>query len=294
MKLKLKLKLIYLYRCFFFLSFVSVPIFALSPVRAENWTWKEGRKDLFLALENTFHASYLQATSTLSLWGLGIGGGALAYSFGQDDRIFKNYGRKGPRGLFRSVDDLAVASTFPLIPLAFYSLGVGEESASKSSKKMRNFALETFSATYLALVESALISFIPIHERPNQTNLSVWETNFRGDSSFPSGHVIPAAVLTFKTFEYYGPYYALIPLSFTTIAGVERIRSGKHYLSDVVGGILLSFFASEGSSRAYENAKEEKSQTYQKISSWSYQILPIVGSNSRSGGFYGGLFSLLF
>ena len=85
-----------------------------------------------------------------------------------------------------------------------------------------------------------------IHRRPNEANLSNWETDFRDTSSFPSGHVVPYAALFFKTLQFYGPAWSVIPLAFTVMSAVHRVQDGKHYLSDVVGGFFLAGFASEG------------------------------------------------
>ena len=107
----------------------------------------------------------------------------------------------------------------------------------------------------MALLESAALSVVHIHERPKIDKLSKWETNFRGSSSFPSGHVIPYAVITLKTFQFFGPYYAILPVALLAATSVQRVRDGKHYLSDVVGGFFLSAFASEGVRKAanYQN-----------------------------------------
>ncbi len=46
---------------------------------------------------------------------------------------------------------------------------------------------------YLADLETMLISHLPVHDRPRTDHLEFSEKAFRGDSSFPSGHVIPYA-----------------------------------------------------------------------------------------------------
>ena len=43
--------------------------------------------------------------------------------------------------------------------------------------------MEYMATLYLALVESGLLSFIQIHERPVNTNIGFWEEAFRGNSS---------------------------------------------------------------------------------------------------------------
>ena len=91
-----------------------------------------------------------------------------------------------------------------------------------------------------------MISLVHVHDRPVENGVGFWETAFRGDSSFPSGHIIPYAALFFKTLQFYGPYWSVIPGALTVISGQQRVEDGKHYLSDVVGAVFLTAFASEG------------------------------------------------
>jgi membrane-associated phospholipid phosphatase len=96
------------------------------------------------------------------------------------------------------------------------------------------------------MAESGLMSFIDIHERPRTDHTTFWEEAFRGNSSFPSGHVIPFSMLTFKVLQFYGPYAAIAPAAAALVVAFERINSEKHWSSDVIAGIGLSYFASEG------------------------------------------------
>lgn len=192
-----------------------------------------------------YQGSYMQFTAENNLYYAAAAAPSLWYSFKEDDRISRNARQKNIPKYMEISSDLAPVMSFPLIPIAFFTYGVKKENS-----KATQFAKETFAATYLALLESAAMSVIDIHERPNNDKLSKWETNFRGGSSFPSGHVIPYAVMTLKAFQFYGPYYALVPAALLTATSIQRVRDGKHYLSDVVGGIFLSAFASEGVRKA--------------------------------------------
>jgi undecaprenyl-diphosphatase len=91
------------------------------------------------------------------------------------------------------IGELGVLFSFPTIPLGTYIWG-----RTYNNPRLVNFAVEFASSMYLTLMESNLISFIHIHDRPDVSNLSKWETAFRSDSSFPSGHVVPYAILFFK------------------------------------------------------------------------------------------------
>lgn len=183
---------------------------------------------------------YIAVAAVPSLW----------WSFENDDRINENQKSKEISKFMQISSDLSPALSFPLIPYAFFTYGKVYDDVHSVQ-----FAKEYFAALYLALVESAAISLIPVHERPNTENLSKLETAFRGDSSFPSGHVVPYATLAFKTFQFYGPLPALAPLALFVGTSYQRVRDQKHFFSDIVGGFFLSAFASEGVRRAglYKN-----------------------------------------
>lgn len=172
------------------------------------------------------------------------------YSFENDKRLSDNQRAKKLRKIYDITGDMGVAFNFPVIPISLYYLG-----KNNSSEKLVNFSKEYMAAMYLTLAETGVISYIPSHERPNKEGQSFWETSFRGKNSFPSGHIVPYSVLFFKTMQYYGPAWSVIPGVLTYFASMQRIREGRHYVSDVVGAFWLSAFASEGvrSASGYKN-----------------------------------------
>lgn len=192
-----------------------------------------------------------------NLYALPLVTASLWYSFKEDDRISNNERSKAIKKPIQLAGDFAVVASFPIIPITTYSIG-----KKINDDKLMQFSFEYFSALYLTLAESAALSLIQIHKRPDQEKLSPWETNFRGDSSFPSGHVVPYSVLMFKMFQFYGPYAAIIPGALTYMASKQRIQDGKHYMSDVVGGIWLSYFAAEGVRQA--NGYKQNSAMYKE------------------------------
>ena len=111
---------------------------------------------------------------------------------------------------------------------------------------MMQFMMEYASAMYLTLAETGILSYIQIHKRPSPHNISFWEKEFRGNSSWPSGHIVPYSALFFKTLQFYGPAWSTIPLALTLMSSLQRMQDGKHYLSDIVGAFFLSAIASEG------------------------------------------------
>jgi membrane-associated phospholipid phosphatase len=174
---------------------------------------------------------YIMGAAVPTLW----------YSFKHDDRL-SALGRATEMPSFiDNVGDSGVIFNFPVIPIAFYALSLKTKNSHHAQ-----FAAEYAASLYLALGESALMSFIPVHDRPDREGLNFFETAFRGRSSFPSGHVMPYAVLTFKAFQFYGPWWAIPPLALTVMSSLQRVVDGRHFVSDVVGGVFLAAFASEG------------------------------------------------
>lgn len=223
----------------FLVLFVSLNLKAADLDGATYW---KGLKTSFSYL---YQGSYLQFQEKNNLYYAAAAVPALWFSFDQDKRISENARFKSIPKLIQLSSDLAPVLGFPLISFATFSYGI-----KKDDLKMVQFAEEYFGAMYLAFLESAAMSLVYIHERPNSANLSKVETSFRGKSSFPSGHVIPYATLAFKTFQFYGPYVAIAPTALMVMTSIQRVRDGKHYLSDVVGGFFLSAFASEGTRKA--------------------------------------------
>ena len=139
------------------------------------------------------------------------------------------------------MSDIGIAFNSPLISGSFYYLGRRND-----DEKMIRFSQELFATTALSLLETAAISAIPFHKRPDSSKLSFIEKSVRGTSSFPSGHVIGYAALTFKAFQFYGLKAAIIPGVLTAISAFERIHTEKHFASDVVASTFITLLASEG------------------------------------------------
>ena len=196
--------------------------------------------DLKTTTRYVLKGSYLQFTEPSGWALLGLSVPVLWQSFEADDRILRRRSRSGPY-LEAFGNDFANLLNIPFAPVGLYYLA-----EKRSDLKLKQFAMEWTATLFLAQIESSLISRIQIHRRPEETDLSFFETTFRGDSSFPSGHLIGFASLTFKTLQFYGPYWA-IPFAISTyLTGMERIRSRKHFASDVWGGVFLTALASEG------------------------------------------------
>lgn len=223
----------------FFLTIFSVETFAGITT---SQSYLDGFKSGFIYM---YQGSYLQFTEKNNLFIAAAAAPSLYLSFEEDQRISHHAMTKKIHKYMSISSDLAPVLSFPLIPMVFYTYGI-----KKDSDQAMQFATESFATLYLALLESAALSVLPIHDRPRESGLSGWETRFRQKSSFPSGHVIPYATFAFKTFQFYGPLYALLPGALFVATSMQRIRDGKHYLSDVVGSFFITAFASEGVRKA--------------------------------------------
>lgn len=220
-------------------------LFFNKSLSAADLTAETSWEGLKSSLTFLYQGSYMQFTAKNNLYVAAAAAPSLWYSFEEDKRLTNHARTKKIPKYMQISSDLAPVLSFPLIPIAFFSYGVKTD-----NDRAVQFAKESFATMYLALLESAAFSAVHIHERPDSGKLSKWETNFRGKSSFPSGHVVPYATFAIKTFQFYGPYYAIIPSALFLATSVQRVRDGKHYLSDVVGGFFLTAFASEGVRKA--------------------------------------------
>jgi|GEM_PF-640189 len=195
--------------------------------------------------KNTGHLMWRGASRQFgqktNLYYLGMGVPATWYAFEHDKRISNHYMTGNVPWYLNLAGDLGVVFNFPVVSIGLWYWG-----GTKGDSKLQNFAMELAATTYLTLVESGAMSYVMVHRRPNEQNLSMWETDFRGKSSFPSGHVVPYAALFFKTLQFYGPGASLGPFGLYVMASMQRIADGKHYLSDVVGAFFLAGIASEG------------------------------------------------
>lgn len=228
-----------------FFSFCLYFYFLNTNAHAENLSAKKYGDGLKTSFSYLLEGSYKQFQEKNNLYYATAAVPALWFSFEEDKRISENARTKSIPKIMKLTSDLAPIMGLPLISFATYSYGVKSD-----DQVMVQFAEEYFGAMYLAFLESAAMSLIDVHERPSTEGLSKIETSLRGKSSFPSGHVIPYATLAFKTFQFYGPYAAIVPTGLLVLTSIQRVRDGKHYLSDVVGGVFLSAFASEGVRRA--------------------------------------------
>lgn len=229
------------------------PCFSKDKADKSNTWWETPLKDdLLKSIKIIFKSSYMQFSRPTSWAILGGGGLALWPIFNGDKKYLNKYSRNKPNSFLTFYGGtVSNVFNFPIIPITTYLM------AKKSrNRKLYDFSIEYTACLYLALAEAGILSIVPVHKRPNgDEDLNFWEKAFRFESSFPSGHTIGFATLTFKVFQYYGPLYAIIPLASTIIASFERVKSQKHYPSDVVGSLLVSLLASEGTRIVYNKPK---------------------------------------
>lgn len=212
-----------------------------SDVSPEAFEYSVG-DDFLESLKWAYQGSYKQFQGTQNLVFAAMTVVASAYFIYNDDRISqKTVDKKTNEKIFSTISDSSIFFNSPILPFIFYGIGV-----SNKDSHMVQFSKEYFATLGLTLIESAAISAIPVHQRPDQKELSFWEKAFRGQSSFPSGHVVGYTVLGFKSLQFYGPHYALLPFVLATATAFERVHTEKHYMSDVVASGFLSLLASEG------------------------------------------------
>ncbi len=223
-------------------------------------------KDTKEAFGLLFQGSYEQFREVNNLYHAAWGVPAIAYAFENDDRIKSRYGGTEITNLVDNIGDLGVVFNFPVIHAGFYCYG-----RKTGNNHHIQFAKEYFASMYLALAESGLLSYVNIHSRPELSNQSFWETEFRGKSSWPSGHVVPYMTLFFKTLQFYGPAWSALPLALSVMSSMQRIQDQKHWLSDVVASFVLSAWASEGVRRA---AGYEKNHPFYK---WVFEREASIG-----------------
>lgn len=196
-------------------------------------------------LKYFYQGAYMQFTAKNNAYMAGAAVPSLWYSFEEDKRITNHEMTKKIHNYMQISSDITPVLSMPILTFGFYTYGV-----KKDNDRAIQFATESFATLYLSLVESSLLSYIDVHERPKTDNLDGWETKFRSKSSFPSGHVIPYITFALKTYQFYGPYYAILPTVLFVTSSIQRVRDGKHYFSDIVGAVFVTAFASEGVRKA--------------------------------------------
>lgn len=215
----------------------------------KNPSFNHNTKDDFIdSLNILYRGAGLQFKGTSNHIILGASTALLLAYWSHDKKDSAKLGKKPEPSAEKLASNLGIFVNFPFIPMATYAIG-----RNNNDEKLINFSKEYFAALNLALVEASLISFIPIHTRPSTEDLSLWEKAFRDESSFPSGHTIGWWVMTFKTFQYYGPVPAFPALVAGILASSERVKSERHYITDVAGSVVVSLLASEGTSMANKN-----------------------------------------
>src|SRR5574343_227018 len=139
--------------------------------------------DFLTSMKWLVQGSYKQFNKN-NLYTLGVAVPATWYAFNQDDYVFNSTQGKSVSDTVQFVSDASVFFATPVLQAGLYFIGRGNENS-----KMMQYAMEMFSTTYLAFSETFLLSYIDVHERPDNESLDDLE-NLRGPSSFTSGHMI--------------------------------------------------------------------------------------------------------
>ncbi len=199
------------------------------------------KNDFYDSLSYMGKGSYLQFSEAPSIFMGAVGAAALVATFSQKEKIETGLRSSEASKSEKIISDLNILFSLPIIPISTWYFA-----KKRNDQKLRMFAKEYFSTLYLTKAEVLMFSFIPINDRPNSDGINAFEKNFRGKSSFPSGHMVPASTLFWKTFQYYGPLYAAVPAAWTVVTGYQRVNSKRHHITDVVGTFFFAGMASEG------------------------------------------------
>ncbi len=254
-------------KIYFFIFLIGFNVFSEEANPSHNFksdkvSWKTFQKDLRETFKLIGKASYLQFTEIESAYTLGVGAVALSHGFDYDEHYRRVIARQDPGGWIDSFNTVGTLTTFPFVPGYLYYL-----SYKRQDPKLYQFTKELTALTYLTLAESFISSLIHVHDRPRTDNLNKWETNFRGDSSFVSGHILPLTSLAYKTWQFYGPLYAAAPTILTLIQSYQRLHDEKHWMSDIIGSYLFVVMGDIGVRKASRKKSNNSSTTL-------FQILP--------------------
>lgn len=82
--------------------------------------------------------------------------------------------------------------------------------------------------------------------------------NGKDKHSFPSGHTSSAFALAASLDGIYGYRVGIPAYIFASMVGLQRISSNSHYLSDVLGGVILGIFVGRGFAAIHEDSLDNK------------------------------------
>lgn len=149
---------------------------------------------------------------------------------------------------------------------------------SKNEKLRRAGVLLISSASTAGLLQQIMKSAFgrarPLSGRSKDTFNPLWAGD-KDFHSFPSGHAIlamtnaHAIAKQFKSAWVKGGVYTL-----GAIPAISRLWEGKHWLSDVVLSVAISFFTVETIDRYLDKKYDEKYNASQKKVSWNLNFGP--------------------
>jgi membrane-associated phospholipid phosphatase len=251
----------------FLMTLIVLPALAYSQGKTEGDTKSDSSPRQFISREHTTGqdgidvlklagAGFLsQFTNRDTLLWLGAAGG-MTYLLSVDEMHQQEEIQRanviGKSG--RNIGDIAgLMLNIPIFQIGGYFWG-----RATNDEKLVQFTMDVLATHVISILEVGAISQISFHKRPNVARGTEEEGSggvndlFRGTSSFPSGHMVGASVLMFKSWEYYG-WKAGIPATIATaLIGWSRVESGDHYLTDILGTVALSGIASLSTTRKFD------------------------------------------
>lgn len=220
---------------------IALPALSVEKPESKSAEQASLKEDFFESFNLLGKGAGLQFSEAPSIFLGATGLIGITAAFLQKDKIENGIREEPASDVENFISDMNIVFSFPLIPLTTWYVA-----KKYNNQKLRMFAKEYFATLYLTKAEVFTLSFIPINKRPNSDGINAFEKYFRGKSSFPSGHMVPASTLFWKTFQYYGPVYSVAPLAWSILTGYQRVNSKRHHITDVVGTFFLAGMASEG------------------------------------------------
>lgn len=149
-----------------------------------------------------------------------------------DNRITEQMDKLSSQNLDLIMKPLEDLTSFPTYAAIFYTLSLfGKE---KEEKIVKLAVISFFGSSFLTWGIKGIVN----RERPNK------EITSRFNSSFPSGHITNYYSVAHLFAKEY-PKYSIYLYSFGLLLGFSRIYLKKHYLTDVVAGIIIGISISE-------------------------------------------------
>jgi hypothetical protein len=219
-----------------FLILFSSSIFAFEdPTKGKPfvpWLW-----------EDQFYPTIKKAGEPSSLIVFGVGAGATAYSFSEDDdaQEWSSHVITEEQAQTGSI----LGGGMPGVGIAVIQLFVDQQNGLQHGR-----AIALTAATHISIAATVR------RERPNKSPTKL---------SFPSGHASSIFATATSLAYSYGPIVGTLAYTAAVWNGISRIREEAHFASDVVAGAVIGIFWGRASALVKEDQEKSGELTYQIV-----------------------------